>query len=754
MFKNKLIFNKYKVKTYRNLSHLSLLYEGVNIKDNEPIFIKIEKKNLKYNFLESEAYCLFNLKGFGIPKLISYGKIGLYNILIEELLGKTLHELWKLRNTSQISNIKNVCMVALQTLDRLEYIHSKNYIHRDIKPQNFVTGRKDPNIIYTIDFGFSHQYRSSRTGKHIKYSTKKEVMGSLSYLSINTSRGFEQSRRDDLESLGYMLIFLAKGNLPWLSIEDLEISKVMKFKKIYIFKKKLSAEKLCEGLPEEFAKFINYSRKLDFEENPDYNYLRSLFSSILDRYQGINGIYFFWLKRNNSVKKEEKERNSASLNNINRRKDSSKNRLFKQIKSSLEKNDNQRRTIQQNNLFFEHVNNIHFKPIYQRNYSNNDIIRNYDNIKNISHDEKIINLNDMIISYNDNKFNFNNRPNIRKRIIKDKILKLKPKPINNANNRFIKKFKTKYYFNDESYTNIISPAPNRKSYSNNKYFSTDSLLLDQNKNEMNNIINKKNFNKEIIINENIKQNIFSKEKRIKKILVKRNSNYRTLYEREKEKEKEKSICSAQNKLNLNYFFVNFNSVNQINKNNESMNMQIGLRNRFFNSKDKKENNSQKKFIKIKDNKNFINNCLLKNNRNMKVLTSKNSIKKNLFKNNIKDIHIKKINNNNTYQKMIHRNNSYNFFNNFLRTNYDSKIKIEENNHLYNSLDKNISKIMFHFPKEKKIYNKFKININPIMNNANELLSSDNNLGYINFYSLNSNFFNNNNRISLTQQNKI
>jgi len=754
MFKNKLIFNKYKVKTYRNLSHLSLLYEGVNIKDNEPIFIKIEKKNLKYNFLESEAYCLFNLKGFGIPKLISYGKIGLYNILIEELLGKTLHELWKLRNTNQISNIKNVCMVALQTLDRLEYIHSKNYIHRDIKPQNFVTGRKDPNIIYIIDFGFSHQYRSSRTGKHIKYSTKKEAMGSLSYLSINTSRGFEQSRRDDLESLGYMLIFLAKGNLPWLSIEDLEISKVMKFKKIYIFKKKLSTEKLCEGLPEEFAKFINYSRKLDFEENPDYNYLRSLFSSILDRNQEKNDLYFFWLKRNNSVKKEEKERNSGSLNNINRRKDSSKNRLFKQIKSSLEKNDNQRRTIQQNNLFFEHVNNIHFKPIYQRNYSNIDIIRNYDNIKNISHDEKIINRNDMIISYNDNKFNFNNRPNIRKRIIKDKILKLKPKPINNANNRFIKKFKTKYYFNDESYTNIISPAPNRKSYSNNKYFSTDSLLLDQNKNEMNNIINKKNFNKEIIINENIKQNIFSKEKRIKKILVKRNSNYRTLYEREKEKEKEKSICSAQNKLNLNYFFVNFNSVNQINKNNESMNMQIGLRNRFFNSKDKKENNSQKKFIKIKDNKNFINNCLLKNNRNMKVLTSKNSIKKNLFKNNIKDIHIKKINNNNTYQKMIHRNNSYNFFNNFLRTNYDSKIKIEENNHLYNSLDKNISKIMFHFPKEKKIYNKFKININPIMNNANELLSSDNNLGYINFYSLNSNFFNNNNRISLTQQNKI
>ena len=286
MFKNKLIFNKYKVTNFKQYSNLSWTFKGVNVKDNEPIFIKIEKKNLKYNLLECEAYCLINLKGFGIPKIISYGKVGIYNILIEELLGKSLFELFKLRNRKEKSILKNVCMVALQALDRLEYIHSKNYIHRDIKPQNFVNGRKDSNIIYIIDFGFAHQYRSSRTGKHIKCIKRNEVTGSVGYLSVNGNEGYEQSRRDDLESLGYMLIFLATDNLPWFRIEDLEVNKLTKLKKIYHLKKTISVEQLCEGLPEEFPKYINYSRKLNFEENPDYDYLRSLFSSILVKNQG------------------------------------------------------------------------------------------------------------------------------------------------------------------------------------------------------------------------------------------------------------------------------------------------------------------------------------------------------------------------------------------------------------------------------------------------------------------------------------
>jgi serine/threonine protein kinase len=274
MLKNKLIFNKYKVKRFLGLSDFCWAYQGVNLKNNEPVFLKFEKKNFQFNFLESEAYCLYNLKGFGIPKLLSYGKTGLYNVLIEELLGNSLWNLWKLKKKDKKSNLKNVCMVALQIINRLEYIHSKNYIHKDIKPQNFVNGRKDPHIIYIIDFGFSHKYRSSRTGKHIKYINKKVSIGSLSFISINANIGYEQSRRDDLESLGYMLIFFANDNLPWMNFEDLNINKTKKCLKIYNSKKTISVEKICKGLPEEFIQYINYTRKLEFEEDPNYDYLR------------------------------------------------------------------------------------------------------------------------------------------------------------------------------------------------------------------------------------------------------------------------------------------------------------------------------------------------------------------------------------------------------------------------------------------------------------------------------------------------
>ena len=420
MFKNKLIFKKYKVKNFKQLSNLCWTFQGVKIKDNEPIFIKIEKRNLLYKFIECEAYCLINLKGFGIPKIISYGKVGIYNILIEELLGKSLYELWKLGKKNEKSNLKNVCMVALQILDRLEYIHSKNYIHRDIKSQNFVNGRKDPNIIYIIDFGFSHKYRSSRTGKHIKFKNRKLTIGSLSYLSINGNMGYEQSRRDDLESMGYMLILLATGSLPWFKIEKSKINKKLKYYQISRLKKALSAEKLCEGLPEEFIKYINYSRKLDFEEDPNYNYLRSLFSSILVKNQEKNDLNFFWNIKQNNIKNNERKR-SENLPNIHKRKDSSKNRLFKKIKSSLELSENRRKEVQYNNLNLAHVNNLNFKPINQKtNYSTNDINKIDNNKKNINTDEQIMNKNNGISkNYTKNNLNFNNSGNKNNKIHKN-----------------------------------------------------------------------------------------------------------------------------------------------------------------------------------------------------------------------------------------------------------------------------------------------------------------------------------------------
>ena len=172
-------------------------------------------------------------------------------------------------------------MIAIQTLDRLEYIHSKNIIHRDVKPDNLLIGNKDPKIIYIIDFSFARKYRSSRTGKHIKFKYIQLSCGSLNYLSINANKGYEQSRRDDLESLGYMLIYLAKDYLPWISTEKINLEYNIKFQAIFKLKHSSKPENLCKGLPEEFAEYLRYTRNLKFEQDPDYNYLRNLFIKVL-----------------------------------------------------------------------------------------------------------------------------------------------------------------------------------------------------------------------------------------------------------------------------------------------------------------------------------------------------------------------------------------------------------------------------------------------------------------------------------------
>jgi serine/threonine protein kinase len=232
-----IIFNKYQPIKLIHSSGFGDVYEGKNIKENIPVAIKVERKNSKFNMLESEAFFLMNLKGFGIPKIITYGHYFKYNVLIEELLGKSIENIYDIKKYDNFS-IKDVCMIALQSLDRLEYIHSKFFIHRDIKPQNFVIGRNDPDVIYLIDFGLSRKYRSSRTNKHIKFKNLKLTYGSLRYLSINGNCGYEQSRRDDLESLGYMLIYLSTGTLPWILFESENIDVVKKYLRTHKLKKK------------------------------------------------------------------------------------------------------------------------------------------------------------------------------------------------------------------------------------------------------------------------------------------------------------------------------------------------------------------------------------------------------------------------------------------------------------------------------------------------------------------------------------
>ena len=332
IFEKQIIFNKYKLQKLLNKSAYSYVYRGINIKSKELVSIKLENRKSFNNFLESEAYYLFYLKGFGIPKILSYGKNGKFNILIEELLGPSLNDILKLNKIKKFP-IKDTCMIALQTLDRLEYIHSKNIIHQDIKPHNFLIGRKDPKVIYLIDFGFAKKYRSSRTGKHIQFKYSGKLFGSLVYLSINGNAGYEQSRRDDLESLGYMLVFLATNNLPWNKIKIMKNLEelICKSEETYKIKKSVLPEKICEGLPKEFVDYIKYCRKLEFEQEPDYNYLKNLFALILIKENQKNDLKFFWINKKDKnlvIKNDE--------NNKSKRRDIHK-RLYNSIKKSLEK---------------------------------------------------------------------------------------------------------------------------------------------------------------------------------------------------------------------------------------------------------------------------------------------------------------------------------------------------------------------------------------------------------------------------------
>ena len=153
LLQKKLIFKRFKLKKLLDISDFSWVFEGKNILKNVPVAIKIEKKG-NFNLLESEAYFLTTVKGFGIPEIISFGKYGPFKILVEEFLGKNLQTLWEscpFKNDPKGQNnkyIKDICLLAIQGLERLKYIYDKNIIHRDIKTKNFLIGRKDPEVIY------------------------------------------------------------------------------------------------------------------------------------------------------------------------------------------------------------------------------------------------------------------------------------------------------------------------------------------------------------------------------------------------------------------------------------------------------------------------------------------------------------------------------------------------------------------------------------------------------------------------------
>ena len=191
-------------------------------------------------------------------------------------------------------------MVAKQMLSRVQTIHEKNLIYRDIKPDNFLIGRpntKIQNVIHVVDFGMAKQYRDPKTKQHIPYRERKSLSGTARYMSINTHLGREQSRRDDLEALGHVFMYFLRGGLPWQGLKA--ATNKQKYEKIGEKKQTTAIKDLCDGFPEEFNKYLSYVRNLGFEDTPDYDYLRDLFTKALQNTGEVEDGEYDWMKLNN-----------------------------------------------------------------------------------------------------------------------------------------------------------------------------------------------------------------------------------------------------------------------------------------------------------------------------------------------------------------------------------------------------------------------------------------------------------------------
>ena len=288
------IKNQYSFKSTDRLGGGSFgqIYKGINLKTKEEVAIKIESKNIETPQLMHESKILKALNdNDGFPKVYLVTPLDDVLIMVMELLGENLQKLL-MNSPHKKFTLKTTLMLAIQILSRIKTLHENNYIHRDIKPENFTIGlKKYKNTIYMIDYGLTRKFCDSHKN-HIPYKEGKHLTGTALYASIYTHKGIEQSRRDDLESLGYMMIYFCKGELPWMNVKGK--TKEIKYKKIMEKKLEMKPDILCQGLPDEFNQYFKYVRELQFTEEPKYDFLLGLFNSAMKKNNIKNDFKFDW----------------------------------------------------------------------------------------------------------------------------------------------------------------------------------------------------------------------------------------------------------------------------------------------------------------------------------------------------------------------------------------------------------------------------------------------------------------------------
>ena len=536
---NSIIFKKYRVKKKLGEGAFGDVYMGSSIENNELVAIKVEQRKIAKPLLETEAFFLYSLRGLGIPEVLSFGRLRNYNVLVEPLLDKSLFDLFAERRKRLA--LEDICLIAKQVIDRIQWIHSKNIVHRDIKPDNFLIGRKDPNVIYLIDFGLSKKYKSSTTGKHIKFGFTGKLTGTVRFASANALRGGEQSRRDDLESIGYMIIFFMRGRLPWQGVTGNK--KMERYLKIYKMKKNVAPEDLCKSLPKQMTDFMRYVKQLEFEQEPDYNYLRNLFNSIIKRIHDTNDLLIFSWIRTADLPNLKNPINPAT------RRDSPQSRLYRKIESKLKSerntssdNDSGQKSIQTCTMIMNTMDS-NMKVIDNNNLSKDEI----EDIKlKTKKDKSKEGLNTMVANLNktidENIVDFGEDDKINK-VASNDCSPINIKSNLDGNNTHYNKNKNK------TVNESINFKSEKKNLQNFELYNS------------NNNVNKENENKEK--DQNNKGEIHNEEKKGNEIINEHKDN-----KENPENNKENLLTKIISEDNTNINFANnSNNINNINKDN-------------------------------------------------------------------------------------------------------------------------------------------------------------------------------------------
>ena len=557
---NRIIFSEYLIQKKIGKGSFGTVYQGKVVSTDQKIAIKLEKKEKDDSgLLETEACRLYLMQGEGIPKIICYGNNQTHNILIQELLGHSLEELFNLNGRK--FTLKTVCSIGIEMIKRIKFVHSKFHIHRDIKPDNFMTGReKEDNKIYIIDFGLAKKYYSVSKKCHIKFRTGKNLIGTARYCGRNAHKGYEQGRRDDIESIGYVLIYFLNGILPWQGLKAMKGED--QFEKIAEKKYNTSFEELTRNNPEEFLLYFKHCDTLKFEDEPNYDYLISLFKTMINKYC-IDCLYDYDWKKNtipnlSSIKEKEINNNKdVSLlvhnnisaieskgegkeedkinNNIRLKKDvfigEDKHIIENELKEKILKRNKSSNLLNRHSLIKENLemnNDTNINDFKKKDISNNNDNKN-DNVNENSND---INLN------NNNIFNISN---------------ISPQNYNKKENNF------------------------------------DELL---NKRKLNNYHNY-NLNKKIIK----KEYFFTYDQNMDDMVKSNKSTIKEDYKEKNNYKNNKQINRFQQPKKLENIFteedIKSEEINDINDENEKDNYKNNIKNSFINSKIKANNISNK-----------------------------------------------------------------------------------------------------------------------------------------------------------------